>query len=151
VPIVAGQGPERVVPQPRFGDLRRFCEIDGWSKKKGARGKTGDHDRYIKQLGDGAILRTRVSHSNDQIGNPDLWRHIWRDQFGLSSEDQFWTALRTGRPVAREAEVPRGTPEWLIRRLIDTVGLSAEEAVGLSVEEATARWEKHITMPREPI
>src|SRR5690349_16152560 len=53
VPIVAGQGPERVVPQPRFGDLRRFCEIDGWSKDKGARGKTGDHDRYIKQLGDG--------------------------------------------------------------------------------------------------
>jgi hypothetical protein len=137
------------LPQPTFGDLRRFCEIDAWSKKKGARGKTGDHDRYVKQLGDGTILRTRVSHSNDQIGNADLWHHIWRDQLGLESEDQFWTALKTGQPVPRETEPLRGTPEWLIQRLIHTVGLSEEEALGLSVEEATARWEKHIALPRE--
>jgi hypothetical protein len=137
------------LPQPTFDDLRRFCEIDGWSTKESARGKTGDHDRYRKQLGDGTILRTKASHSKEQIGNPSLWHHIWRDQLGLASEDQFWTALKTGNPVPREAEAPRGTPEWLIQQLIHTVGMTEAQALALSPEQAEARWEEFITSPRE--
>ncbi len=137
------------MPQPTFDDLRRFCEIDGWSRKESARGKTGDHDRYRKHLGDGTILRTKASHSKEQIGNPSLWHHIWRDQLGLESEDQFWTALKTGKPVPREAEAPRGTPEWLIQQLIHTVGLTEAQALALSPEEAIARWERYITSPHE--
>ena len=136
------------MPQPTFDDLRRFCEIDGWSKKESARGKTGDHDRYRKQLGDGTILRTKASHSKEQIGNRNLWHHIWRDQLGLESEDQFWTALNTGKPVPREDETPRGTPEWLIQQLIHTVGMTEAQALALSPKEAIARWERYITSPR---
>lgn len=137
------------MPQPTFDDLRRFCEIDGWSKKASARGKTGDHDRYRKQLANGTILRTKASHSKEQIGNPSLWHRIWKEQLGLKIEDEFWTALKTGKPVPREGETPRGTPEWLIQRLIHTVGMTEAEAVALTPEEAAARWEKYVTSPRE--
>jgi hypothetical protein len=136
------------LPQPTFDDLRRFCEIDGWSKKQSARGNAGDHDRYRKQLGDGTILRTKASHTREQIGNPSLWHHIWRDQLGLDSEDQFWTALRTGKPVPRETEARRGTPEWLIKQLIHTVGMTEAQALALTPEEAVTRWEQHITSSR---
>jgi hypothetical protein len=137
------------LPQPTFDDIRRFCEIDGWSKKESARGKTGDHDRYVKRLGDGSILRTKASHSNDQIGHPRLWHRIWKQQLGLESEDQFWAALRTSMAVQREAVAPKGTPDWLIRRLIHQVGLTEEVALSLSPEEAAARWERFTTSPRE--
>jgi len=138
------------VPQPTFDDLRRFCEIDNWTRKVSARGKTGDHDRYVKQLADGSILRTKASHSREQIGDRRLWRHIWKDQLGLTSEDQFWIALQTGKAVPRTAEPARGTPEWLIRQLIHTVGLTEEQALALSPDEAQARWEQFIASPREP-
>jgi hypothetical protein len=137
------------LPQPTFDDIRRFCEIDGWSKKESARGKTGDHDRYVKRLGDGSILRTKASHSKDQIGDPRLWHRIWKEQLGLESEDQFWAALRTSVLVQREAEAPKGTPDWLIRRLIHQVGLTEETALSLSPEKAAARWERFITSQRE--
>jgi hypothetical protein len=135
------------VLQPTFDDLRRFCEIDGWSKKESARGKAGYHDRYRKQLGDGTILRTKVSRHEGQIGSPSLWHHIWKDQLGLEREDQFWTALKSGKPVQREAEAARGTPEWLIRQLIQTVGMTEAEALALSPDKAAARWERYITSP----
>ena len=137
------------MPQPTFDDIRRFCEIDGWSEKGGARGKTGDHDRYIKQLADGSILRTKASHRNEQIGDPNLWHRIWKEQLGLESEEQFWTALRTRTPVPRGTEAPKGTPDWLIRRLINQVGLKENEALALSPEEAAARWEQFMTPPRD--
>ena len=136
------------MPQPTFDDIRRFCEIDSWSRKESARGKTGDHDRYVKRLGDGSILRTRASHSKEQIGDPRLWHRIWKEQLGLASEDQFWTALRTSTAVQREAEAPKGTPDWLIRRLIHQVGLTEDVALSLSPEEAATRWERFITTPR---
>jgi hypothetical protein len=137
------------LPQPTFDDIRRFCEIDGWSKKESARGKTGDHDRYVKRLGDGSILRTKASHSKDEIGDPHLWHRIWKEQLGLQREEQFWAALRTSSSVKRDAEAPKGTPDWLIRRLIHQVGLTEEVALSLSPEEAGARWERFITSPRE--
>jgi hypothetical protein len=135
------------VPQPTFDDIRRFCAIDGWTKEESARGKTGDHDRFVKRLGDGSILRTKASHGKGQIGDPRLWHRIWKEQLALESEDQFWTALRISVPVQRESEPPKGTPEWLIRRLIHQVGLTEEAALSLSPEEAAARWELFITSP----
>lgn len=133
------------MPQPTFDDIRRFCEIDDWTPRETARGKRGDHDRYTKRLDDGTILRTRASHNNDQIGDRSLWHRIWRDQLGLKNEDEFWTALKTGKPVPRAAETPEGTPEWLINHLIHTVGLTEDAALTLTRAEAEARWEAFIT------
>jgi hypothetical protein len=52
-------------------------------------------------------------------------------------------------PVQREAEAPKGTPDWLIRRLIHQVGLTEEAALSLSPGEAAAQWERFISSPRE--
>ena len=111
------------MPQPRFSDIRRFCSIDEWEELGRVRGGTGDHWRYRKVLTDGTVLRTRASHSNEQIADPNLWRRIWREQLGLESEEQFWETLRTGVPVQRTAQVacpPTGPsiPAWIVQGLL---------------------------------
>ncbi|MGH3038598.1 MAG: cytotoxic translational repressor of toxin-antitoxin stability system [Gaiellaceae bacterium] len=145
------------MPQPTYKNLRDFCRIDGWddiSKKRlGRKGKGLDHDRYEKRLDDGGILRTKVSHGSGQYGDPGLWRHIWRDQLGLDSEEQFWEALRTGEPVERAvaAEAPPSKPAipgWLLSRLVFTVGIPEEEVNQMTLEEADARWTEFMSSPR---
>ena len=129
------------MPPPKFADLRRFCEIDGWEELQGARGGTGDHRRFRKVLGDGTILRTRVSHGSGEIADPGLWRRIWREQLGLESEDEFWQALRSGRSVDRGGEPaapPAGpsTPGWVVAGLI-RAGRTEEEIRSLGADAAT--------------
>ncbi len=134
---------QRLVPQPRYADLRRFCEIDAWEELTGASGRTGDHRRYRKILPNGAILRTKVSHGSGLIEDPDLWHRIWRDQLGLESEHQFWDALRARRPVPRgeaEPEPPTGPsiPAWAVAGLLRE-GVAEEEIRGLSSDDAQRR------------
>ena len=132
------------MPQPRFDDLRRFCELDGWTKKTTVRRGEGDHTRYEKRLVDGTILRTKASHGNDQIADPSLWRHIWRDQLGLESEDEFWRVLETRQPAERpsaQVQPPEGPslPAWLVEALIRQAGVPFEEVRQLDEEEARKR------------
>jgi hypothetical protein len=132
------------VPKPRFDDIRRFCELDGWTKLETVRRGEGDHTRYEKQLPDGTILRTRASHSNEQIGDSALWQRIWRHQLGLESEADFWRVLETRRPAPRvvaATERPQGPslPAWLVDALVRQVGMPLEEVRALDEEEAQAR------------
>ncbi len=132
------------MPQPSSRDIKRFCEIDGWEQTKTVKKKDGDHFRYRKHLDDGGLLRTRASHSKDQIGDPGLWHHIWHEQLGLASEDQFWAALKSGKPVDRSPAAPQrpqgpSLPAHLAGPLIRQVGLTVKEVAGLSVDEAEAR------------
>jgi hypothetical protein len=142
------------VPQPRFDDIRRFCEIDGWTKKSTALGGEGDNTRYEKQLLDGSILRTRASHGNEQIGDRSLWRHIWRDQLGLESEDEFWRVLRTGKPAARptaEPKPPEGPslPAWIVEALVRQAKVPIEEIRVLTEKEARERLRTFWSRPRD--
>jgi hypothetical protein len=132
------------VPQPRFDDIRRFCELDGWTKTSTVRRGEGDHTRYEKRLADGTILRTRASHSDEQIGDRSLWKHIWRDQLGLESEEVFWRVLETRRPVDRPGEAPArpegpSLPGWLVDALIRQVGLSLDDVRKLTEQQARDR------------
>jgi hypothetical protein len=141
------------LPQRRFSDIRRFCEIDGWEEMKTSRGKTGDHFRYRKTLPDGRILRTRASHGNEQIGDPSLWRHIWRDQLGLESEDQFWETLETGKPVVRTAPEPAPSgpslPAWLVDALVRQARVPFGQVAAMSEEEARERLNEFYSRPRD--
>lgn len=123
---------------------KQFCKIDDWQELKSARGKRPDHDRYRKTLANGDILTTKVSRNKKQYGDA-FWRHIWREQLGLESEDEFWEALQTGKPVPRKADAaPPERPTitaWLVERLTYTVGVPPEEIAQMSPEEAEQRWE----------
>ena len=141
------------MPQPRFSDIRRFCAVDGWEELGRSRGGTGDHWRYRRVLADGRILRTRASHSNEQIGDPGLWQRIWRDQLGLEREEQFWEALRTGEPVAREATAkapPSGPsiPGWIVQGLLRS-GVTEAEIRELDAAAAQQRLEEIWSRQRE--
>jgi hypothetical protein len=132
------------VPQPRFDDIRRFCELDGWTKKATVRKGEGDQARHEKRLADGTILRTRASHTNEQIGDRSLWRHIWRDQLGLNSEEEFWRVLETRRAADRPGDEPArpegaSLPGWLVDALIRQVGLPLGEVRELNEQQARER------------
>jgi len=134
------------LPQPKFSDIRRFCEIDGWEERGRTRGGTGDHWRYRKLLDDGTILRTRASHRGEQIRDPGVWQRIWKHQLGLESEEQFWEALRTGQPVSRgvgEQTAPTGPtiPAWIVEGLL-RAGVPETEVRQLNAREAQARLEE---------
>lgn len=141
------------MPQPKFSDLRRFCQIDGWEEMRGASGKRGDHFRYRKVLEDGRILRTKASHSDAEIGDPSLWRRIWRDQLALASEAQFWEALKSGEPVDRAefAPAPAGPslPGWLVENLIRKVGMPPEQVAQMTEQEALDRLNEFYSQPSE--
>jgi hypothetical protein len=142
------------VPQPRWSDLRRFCDIDGWEERGRTRGGTGDHFRYRKLLPDGRILRTKASHGNDEIGDPGLWHHILRNQLELETEEQFWEALRAGQPVPRGAAEPGppgspSIPTWVVSGLL-RAGVAEADIRGMSAEEAQRRLEELWSQPPEP-
>ena len=134
------------MPRPRHSDIRRFCELDGWAERIGASGRTGDHRRYRKILDDGRILLTKVSHGSGRIEDPRLWRHIWRDQLGLETEEQFWEALRTRTPVARGGDAPGpptgpSVPAWVVAGLL-RAGVSENEIRALDADAARRRLEE---------
>jgi hypothetical protein len=141
------------LPQPKFSDIQRFCQIDRWGEKMGASGKRGDHFCYRKVLEDGRILRTKASHSDDEIGDPSLWRRIWRDQLALESEEQFWEALESGKPVERTQSAPvlagPSLPGWLVDNLIRKVGMSPEEVARMTEQEARDRLNEFYAEPPE--
>jgi len=142
------------VPQPRWSDLRRFCEIDGWEARGRTRGGTGDHFRYRKFLPDGRILRTKASHGNDEIGDARLWHHILRDQLELESQDAFWEALRSGQPVLRAAAEPApptgpSIPTWVVSGLLKA-GIAEAEIRAMSPEQAHHRLQELWSQPPEP-
>jgi hypothetical protein len=143
----------KLLPQPRPSDIQHFCEIDGWEETKGATGKRGNHRRFRKTLDDGRILRTRVSHGDDEIGDPSLWRHIWRDQLEIESEEIFWEVLANGEPVDRSPASPQPSvpslPGWLVNKLIRNVGLAPEEVAAMSEQEAHERLNEFYSQPRE--
>lgn len=139
------------MPQARFSDIRRFCSIDGWEELGRVRGGSGDHWRYRKILADGTVLRTRASHSNEQIADPNLWQRIWREQLGLESEDQFWEALRSGEPVHRAPQAPdrpagSSIPAWVVQGLL-RAGVREEEIRDLDATEAQRRLEDLWSQP----
>ena len=76
---------------PRFSDLRRFLERDGWTEY----GRPGsDHLKFMKVLADGTVLRTKVSHSLAREIPPSLWPKIRKQQLGLDSDEEFWEKAR---------------------------------------------------------
>jgi hypothetical protein len=135
---------------PTFRDLKRYLERSGWTlveRRTRRRSATGDHWRYEKDLPDGTILRTKVSHRlNKQIGD-DLFARIPRDQLQISRA-QFEAVLAGESPdEPRVSTAPAGPslPGWLVLRLIVTAGIDEKEVRSMSRDEAAAAWDAYRT------
>jgi hypothetical protein len=135
-----------------FRDLKAFVERDGWTEVPSlARGRrrTGDHWRYRKDLPDGRVLRTKVSHDLKAEIGPSMFGHIARDQLETTVE-QFWDVVH-GRvqpgPDTPPSDI-RPVPGWLVLRLIHTVGLPEVEVRRMTGGEARSAWEEYQQRPR---
>jgi hypothetical protein len=135
-------------PPPTRKDHQRFCEIEGWSPVRDARGRAGTHHvTYELALPDGRVLRTRISHPVDRSDyGPSLWVHALRDQLDVSAAE-FWACLGDGEPPARSRQaVPTSAlPADLAHLLISRVGLSDADVARMSRDEAVARMQRYWT------
>jgi hypothetical protein len=127
-------------------DHDTFCTTEKWDLVRGATGKPVTHHRtYELPLHDGRILRTRISRPiNGSEYGKSLWSHILRNQLEVSARVFFDCAHGgilpdRGVPVAPEGALPL----YILRELIDRVGLTPEEASGFSLQEAEKRIARH--------
>lgn len=130
-------------PAPTRSAHARFCKAEGWQVVRSATGKRNTHhDTYELSLGNGDVLRTRVSRpANKETYGPSAWAHILRDQLAVT-EGEFWDCAERGIVPARgQAPVSsqRGTPIGVLYQLKQQVGLSEAEIAALSRVEAIER------------
>lgn len=130
-----------------------FCETEGWSQRRSARGKKGqDHLKYELPLEDGRVLRTRISHPpNRTTYAPSMWAHILRDQLDVS-EEEFWACVNDGALPERGSGTPKqpSLPLELVHNL-RKAGIADHEIAGMSLEEATARMTEIWSRPAHDI
>lgn len=65
---------------PRWKELKRFCEKDGWELYKDS-----DHYYYRKRDEDGQIRQTKVSKGNGEICTA-MWQRILKNQLKVTQE-----------------------------------------------------------------
>jgi hypothetical protein len=65
---------------PKWKDLKRFCEADGWELYKDT-----DHYFYRKRDNNGNVRLTKVSKGSGEI-HANLWQIILKKQLQVSKE-----------------------------------------------------------------
>lgn len=68
---------------PKFRDLKRYCEKNGWVQVGSGR----DHYYFEKVLPNGDLLRTKVSHSLGKEIPYHLWQNILKKQLKITQEE----------------------------------------------------------------
>jgi hypothetical protein len=126
------------VKTPAWSEVEAFCRIDGWVEVD--LGRSADHRYYRLVLDDGTVLETRVSHSSKKTMSPGRWKAILRDQLQMSDED-FWSALRTKKPVERPSAPPdeseiEQVPAWAAVVLSSRLKMSSAEIAALGRDRA---------------
>lgn len=72
---------------PKFGDLKRYCEKNGWVLVR-----SSDHWYYEKVLADGTVLRAKVSRAVHKEIPKLLWQRMLKKQLKIT-EKEFWESL----------------------------------------------------------
>jgi hypothetical protein len=118
---------------PTWQEVEEFLRIDGWVLVR----RTG-HTFYRKVRPDGTALRTHTSFAGDKTMSASRFALILRAQLGVTAEE-FWEALRTGRPVPRPGEVPAEAPPlraWVATALKFQFSKTDEEIAAMNPDEA---------------
>ena len=128
-------------PAPTRADHQKFCEREGWTQVRTARGRTGTHHiTFELTLPDGRVLRTRISHPPDRSTyGRALWGHILRDQLDVT-EDVFWACVRDKVVPTRAATTQPGAglPAALVHQLI-AHGVPESDVAGMTRADALRR------------
>jgi hypothetical protein len=124
-------------------DHLRFCEVEGWTEVRNAKGSTGSHHITLElALHGDEVLRTRVSHPPDRTDySKDVWTRILRDQLQVT-DAQFWAAVKDVAPPDRSSEEPEGgggLPAEMAWMLRTRVGLAESEIAEMSKDQAVER------------
>jgi len=136
-------------PTPTRKDHQRFCEIEGWTEVDSATDRKGRlHITYELAIGDGRILRTRISHppNRSDIGR-GLFAHILRDQLNVS-EEAFWTCVANGVPPdrgGRPALTREPLPAELVHLLTVKARFSDDDVRAMSKAEAIEAAQRYWT------
>lgn len=136
-------------PVPTRKDHQRFCEIEGWTEVGSATGRKGrHHTTYELAIGDGRVLRTRISHppNRSDIGR-GLFAHILRDQLDVS-EEAFWTCVADGIPPdrgGRPATTREPLPAELVHLLTVKARFSDDDVRAMSKAEAIEAAQRYWT------
>jgi len=125
-----------------------FCVIERWEIVHGSTGKPVRHHRtYELVIPSGDILRTRISKPVGRTTySASMWSAILRDQLKVTN-DEFWDCVQNtvlpDRGGASLASNPKALPLHLLSELIERVGMTPEEAIELSLEEALSRMNEY--------
>jgi hypothetical protein len=117
----------------------QFVVGEGWQEVPSTH-----HETYELRLPDGRVLRTRISRPpNKTTYGARMWAHILRDQLDVTPEE-FWACARDGvipdrTPPDTPPEVDDAIPVEVVDLLIDRVGLTHRDIVGMTRDEAIAR------------
>ncbi|SEB64726.1 hypothetical protein SAMN04489806_1393 [Paramicrobacterium humi] len=134
-------------------DHDTFCTTEGWELVRGAAGKPVRHHRTYKlPLGDGRILRTRISKPVDRTDYPAFtWVTILREQLEVTNSE-FWACVRDSVLPQRATRMPDrpGIPYYLYQVLTDHVGMPPDEVARLTVDEAQERVAAFWSRSRDP-
>lgn len=133
-------------------DHNRFCQAEGWSEVRNARGKeVAHHITYELNLPDGHVLRTRVSRPADATTyGASLWKHILTDQLQVG-EGEFWDCVSGGvRPDrgAAAGPAPAALPASLAYQLIHEAGVPEDEVARMTLQRATELMGEHWSQPK---
>ena len=132
-------------PQPTRADHERFVVTEGWRQVSSTH-----HESYELDLPDGRVLRTRISRPpNRTTYGARMWAHIVRDQLDVTA-DEFWACVRDGvtpdrTPDDAAEEVDDAIPVEVVDLLLERVGLTRRDVIGMTREEAIARLNEYWT------
>lgn len=134
-------------------DHHRFCDVDGWTEVRNARGrKVGHHITYELALPNGHVLRTRISWppNNDTYG-PRLWNTILADQLQVT-ETQFWACVsnreRPDRGTGANEPPASAVPADLVYQLIRVARIPEDTVAGMTLQRATEVMVAHWSRPK---
>lgn len=126
---------------PSWSDVERFLGADGWRQiPAGERGgRRQSHIFFEKELPDGRLLQTHISHDRSSTISPGRFGTILREQLEVSRAE-FWEAIRSGKPVERPVETDGEEvvehESWVIAVLAGELHMTPEEITKLTEQAA---------------
>jgi len=133
------------VKTPTWAEVEAFLRADRWEEVR----ETG-HAFFRKTLDDGRVLETHRSFAGKKTMSRGRFAAILRSQLECSPDD-FWEAIRTGRPMRRPSSLPPPAPTyplWAVRVLTESLHMTEDEVRALSPEEVVERAEAYWSQRR---